>query len=99
MARESMSQDVRAHLARIDAGGGSKLFQFARDMLPRDVAAIAERGKQPPRLADLRFDEQLTVVAHCLLRRLPERHQPLPSALAAHRYRPPLGARRRRARE
>ena len=54
MAGKGMAQHMRADQPRREAGGCRQFLQVAREMLPRQMAAFAERGKQPFR-AGARF--------------------------------------------
>ena len=47
VAGKGMAQHVRRHQPRRQAGGGRELLEVAGKMLPGQMAAFAERGKQP----------------------------------------------------
>ena len=89
MACEGVAQHMGAHLFRAQPGADGNLLQFARRMLPRQMAVLAEGGKQPFRLGRpvmvlAPLDQRRPVVAHRGLGSAVERNQPFPAALAAH---------------
>ena len=47
MAGKGMTQHMRADQPRRQAGGGGEFLQVAREMLPGQMPAFAERRKQP----------------------------------------------------
>ena len=101
MAGEGVAQHVRADLARREAGGAGQRLQVAGEMLPRQMAALAEGRKQPFRagvslagvLALSAADSRVIACRGGVV----ERHQPLLVALAAHHQHALVAPRGRRA--
>jgi hypothetical protein len=90
VAGEGVAQHMRRYQPRCQTGRGGEFFQVAREMLPRQVTALAEGGEQPFRVGEAFLFGRCQrlhggeIIGHRLPRGVVERHQPLLVALAAH---------------